>query len=309
MDKMKAFWTGPVWTGLVWAGLAMTLFAPPARAQDGGQLEVIGQPHNWQLGFQPAATTSAREAYYFHDLLLVIITAITLFVLALLVYVMIRFNAKRNPTPSKTTHNTLIEVLWTVVPVLILVVIAIPSFRLLYYVERAEEPEMTLIVHGYQWYWGYEFPDQQIPEYSSYMIPDEDIDPSAGQIRNLSVDNPVVLPVDTDIQILVTAEDVLHSWAVPSFLIKTDAVSGRHNETWAHIEREGVYYGQCSEICGTGHAYMPIEIHAVSREAFDAWVLEQIGDAEIDPENPPQLLTMTWEEAMASREQQVAAAE
>lgn len=267
------------------------------------------QPHAWQMGLQEPVTPFAREGNDFHNLLLYIITAIAVFVLVLLVIVMVRFNAKRNPVPSKTTHNTMIEVLWTVVPVLILVVIAIPSFRLLYLGDRVENPEMTLQVRGYQWYWGYEYPDQQIEEYTSYLIPDEEIDADAGQLRLLSVDNPVVLPVDTDIQILVTAGDVLHSWAVPSFMIKTDAVTSRWNETWARIEEEGVYYGQCSEICGTGHAYMPIEVHAVSREEFDQWVMDQVADADIDPEDPPVLLTMTWEEALAQRSVQLAAAE
>ena len=267
------------------------------------------QPHEWQMGLQAPVTPFARAGDDFHNLLLIIITVIAVFVLALLVIVMVRFNAKRNPVPSKTTHNTLLEVAWTVVPVLILVVIAIPSFRLLYLGDRVEDPEMTLQVRGYQWYWGYEYPDQQVDEYASYMIPDEEIDTGAGQLRLLSVDNPVVLPVDTDIQILVTAGDVLHSWAVPSFMIKTDAITARWNETWARIEQEGVYYGQCSELCGTGHAYMPIEVHAVSREEFDQWVVDQVADADIDPENPPNLLTTTWEEAIAQRSVRLAAAE
>ena len=267
------------------------------------------QPREWQMGLQNAVTPFAQAGDDFHNLLLIIITLITVFVLALLIIVMVRFNAKRNPVPSKTTHNTLIEVVWTVVPVLILVVIAIPSFRLLYLGDRVENPEMTLQVRGYQWYWGYQYPDQQVDEYASYMIPDDEIDLEAGQLRLLSVDNPVVLPVDTDIQILVTAGDVLHSFAVPSFMIKTDAVTGRWNETWARIEEEGVYYGQCSEICGTGHAFMPIEIHAVSREDFDQWVVDQVADADIDPENPPVLLTTTWEQAIADRSVQLAAAE
>jgi len=270
---------------------------------------IAQQPREWQMGLQAPATPFAQAGNDFHNLLLYIITAITLFVMALLIIIMVRFNSKANPVPTKTTHNTLIEVVWTVVPVLILVVIAIPSFRLLYLGDRVEDPEMTLEVRGYQWYWGYQYPDQQVEEYTSYLIPDDEIDASEGQLRLLSVDNPVVLPVDTDIQILVTAGDVLHSFAVPAFMIKTDAITGRWNETWARIEQEGVYYGQCSEICGTGHAYMPIEIHAVSREAFDQWVVDQVADADIDPENPPTLLTTTWEQAIANRAVQLAAAE
>lgn len=277
----------------VFALLALLGAAGVAAAQD-----AVGQPTPWQLGFQTAVTPVAEQMHQFHHLLLVIITVISLFVLGLLIYVGVRFRASRNPTPSKTSHNTLVEVIWTVVPVLILLVIAIPSFRLLYYGDRAQDPEMTLIAKGYQWYWGYEYPDQQIPEFQSFMVPEEDL--AEGQVRLLSTDAPVILPVDTDIQILVTAGDVLHSWAMPSMGVKTDAVTGRTNETWVRIEEEGVYYGQCSEVCGTGHAFMPIEVHAVSREEFDNWVVEQT--AGLDLEEPPVLLTMTWEEAMAKRQ-------
>ena len=259
---------------------------------------MAAQPEPWQIGLQPAVSPVASQINDFHNLLLYIIIAIAIFVMALLGYVMWRFSAKRNPTPSKTSHNTTIEVIWTVVPVIILLIIAVPSFRLLYFMDRVADPEMTLVVHGYQWYWGYEFPDQQIPEFSSYMIPDEEI--TEDQVRLLSVDNPLVLPVDTDIQVLITAGDVLHAWAVPAFGVKMDAVPGRMNETWVRIEEEGTYYGQCSEICGTGHAYMPIEVQAVSREAFDAWVLEQVAD--LDLETPPVLLTQTADEPAEAAE-------
>jgi cytochrome c oxidase subunit 2 len=171
--------------------------------------------------------------------------------------------------------------------------------------DRAEEPELTLQVNGYQWYWGYEYPDQQIPEYASYMVPDDEL--TEDQVRLLSVDNPVYLPVDTDIQVLVTAGDVLHSFAIPAFGMKTDAIPGRMNETWVRIEEEGTYYGQCSEICGTNHAFMPIEIRAVSREAFDDWVVEQT--AGLDLEEPPVLLTRSWDDVMAERDMAQAAAE
>ena len=260
-------------------GLGLT---GPAWAQ-----ERLGVAEPWQLGLQEQATPVMSQMSDFHNLLLIIITGITLFVLGLLVYVMWRFNAKKNPTPSKTAHHTMLEVVWTIVPVLILLVIAVPSFRLLYFMDRTENPEMTVVVRGYQWYWSYEYPDQQIPEYTSYMIPDEEIGP--GQLRLLSVDNPMVVPVDTDVQILVTAGDVLHSWAVPSFGMKRDAVPGRMNETWIRVDEEGTYYGQCSEICGVGHAFMPIEVRAVSREAFDDWVMEQTADLDLD--EPPVLLT------------------
>ncbi len=231
-----------------------------------------GVPRPWGLGLQEPATTQAQQLNSFHDLLVVIITSITLFVLALLIYVVIRFRASRNPTPSRTAHNTLVEVIWTVVPVIILVVIAIPSFRLLYYLDRAHDPEMTLKIIGRQWYWTYEYPDHGNFAFDSTMIPDEEIQP--GQHRLLEVDNRIVLPVDTDIRLLITASDVLHSWAVPAFAVKMDSIPGRTNETWIRIEREGVYYGQCSELCGVGHAYMPIAVEAVSKERFEEWVQE-----------------------------------
>ena len=233
---------------------------------------LAAQPTEWQLGLQDAASPSAERIASFHNMLLYIIAGITLFVLVLLVYVCVRFNAKANPVPSKTTHHVGLEVLWTIVPVIILIIIAVPSFKLLYYVDRVAEPEMTLKVTGYQWYWGYEYPDHDGMSFSSYMIEDADIDPKKGQVRLLSTDNPVVLPIDTDIQVLVTAGDVLHAWAMPAFGVKTDSVPGRLNETWMNISKPGVYYGQCSEICGVKHAYMPIEIHALPKGDYETWV-------------------------------------
>lgn len=243
-----------------------------ALAQDGAPTS-IGAPTPWQVGLQGSASPVKEQLESFHDLLFFIITGISVLVLALLVYVVLRFNHKRNPTPSSTSHNTLIEVAWTALPVLILLVIAIPSFRVLYFMDRTEEAEMTLKVTGHQWYWDYEYTDQDGITFSSYMIPDEEIGP--GQHRLLEVDERVVLPVDTNVRILVTAGDVIHSWAVPSFGIKTDAIPGRVNETWVRVDREGVYYGQCSEICGTGHAFMPIAVEAVSKERFAQWVAEK----------------------------------
>ena len=232
---------------------------------------------NGQLGFPEAVTPSAERIHSFYHMLQIIITLIVIFVSALLLFVMIRFRAKANPVPSMTTHNVLLEIIWTVIPVVILIIIAVPSFKLLYYVDRTETPEMTLKVTGYQWYWGFEYPDNGDISITSNMVPDAEIDASKNQHRLLSTNNPVVLPVDTNIQVLVTAADVLHSFAMPSFGIKTDAVPGRLNETWIRIEKEGVYYGQCSELCGQGHAFMPVEIHAVSKDAFAAWVAEQGG--------------------------------
>ncbi|HSR71187.1 MAG TPA: cytochrome c oxidase subunit II [Kiloniellales bacterium] len=260
---------------------AATAISGPAWAQGG--------PRDWQLNLMPAASPSMERISEFHDLLLVIITLISLFVLGLLLYVMFRFSEKRNPTPSRTTHNTLLEVLWTTIPVIILVVIAVPSFRLLYYTDRVEDAEMTLKAIGHQWYWSYEYPDNGNFTFDSLIVPDEELEP--GQPRLLTADTPVVLPVDTKIRLLITAADVLHSFALPAFGIKLDAVPGRTNETWVEITREGTYYGQCSEICGTGHAYMPIMVKAVSKEAFADWVAEaQQRFARVDgsarPESP-----------------------
>jgi len=246
--------------------------AGAALAQGGGAGEVVGMAHPWQLGLQASASPVKEQLTDFHNLLLVIITAITLLVLALLIYVMVRFNSKANPTPTRTSHNTVLEVAWTVVPVLILVVIAVPSFKLLYFVDKTENADMTLKVIGHQWYWEYQYPDQGDITFSSNMVPENEIQP--GQHRLLETDNRIVLPVGSNIRILITAGDVIHSWAMPSLGIKKDAVPGRLNETWARIDREGVYYGQCSEICGVNHGYMPIAIEAVSKERFAQWIEE-----------------------------------
>lgn len=225
-----------------------------------------------QITMQDAASPSAEHLHNFHHFMLYIITGICLFVLVLLIYVVLRFNKRANPTPKQFSHNVLIEVIWTVVPVLILIVIAIPSFKMLYFLDRTEKPEMTLKVTGYQWYWGYEYPDQEGINFLSYMVPTKDLQP--GQLRLLATDNKVVLPIDTNIQILVTAADVIHAFAVPALGIKIDAVPGRLNETWVRITKPGTYYGQCSELCGKDHAFMPIEIQAVTKEEFEAWSAE-----------------------------------
>jgi cytochrome c oxidase subunit 2 len=228
-----------------------------------------------QLGLQDAASPQMERISWFHDTLLMwIITLIVIFVTALLIYVCIRYRAKRNPEASKTTHNVVLEILWTAIPVIILIIIAIPSFKMLYYLDRVEEPEMTIKVTGYQWYWGYEYQDHEGVEFLSYMIPDEEIDESQGQIRLLSTDNPVVLPIDTNIQILITSADVIHAFTIPAFGFKKDAVPGRMNETWVRIDKPGIYYGQCSQICGIKHAYMPIEVHAVTKQEFEQWTVE-----------------------------------
>jgi len=211
-------------------------------------------PHNWQMGLDKAASPTMERITEFHDLLLVVITAIAVFVLGLLLYVMYRFAEKRNPTPTRTTHNTLIEILWTTIPVVILVVIAIPSFKLLYYADRVEDADMTIKAIGHQWYWSYEYPDNGNFTFDALLVPEEDL--KEGQLRLLETDNHVVVPVNTKIRLLITA----------------DAVPGRINETWMEVTREGTFYGQCSEICGAGHAFMPIVVEAVSKERFDQWV-------------------------------------
>ena len=228
------------------------------------------QPEPWQMGFQPAASTTMERLLEVNFGLVIIIAGTVIFVTGLLAYVMWRFSEKRNPTPSKTTHNTLIEVLWTVVPVVILVLIAVPAFKLLYFADRVEEADMTVKAIGRQWYWSYEYPDHGNFTFDANMVPDDELEP--GQPRLLATDTAVVLPIDTKIRLLITASDVLHAFAMPSMGLKLDAVPGRINETWVEIIREGTYYGQCSELCGTGHSYMPIMIRAVSKAAFEDWV-------------------------------------
>ena len=228
------------------------------------------QPLPWQLGLQPPAGSIAEMADDLHNLLLVIITLISLFVLALLVYVGIRFRASANPVPSKTSHNTVIEVLWTVIPVLILVGIAVPSFRLLYYLDKTADTDMVIKVTGNQWYWNYEYPDEGIA-FDSYMVDEDDL--QEGQIRLLSVDYPMVVPENTRIKLLITGNDVMHSYFVPSLAVQVYAFIGRTNEVWIDVpEGEKTYYGQCNQICGVNHAYMPIEVRALPEAEYQAWL-------------------------------------
>lgn len=227
-------------------------------------------PVPYQVYFQEPVTPVMHQLVDFHNLLLTIITAICIFVFLLLAYVLIRFNEKMNPVPSKTSHNTIIEVIWTAVPVIILLFIAFPSIKLLYFMDSSIQGEMTVKVTGNQWYWTYAYPDHDNIEFESRMIQEKDLKP--GQIRLLDVDNRLIVPVDTKIKFIITATDVLHSWAMPAFGIKRDAVPGRLNETWAQIEKEGVYYGQCSEICGKDHGFMPISVQVVPKDQFNAWI-------------------------------------
>ena len=230
------------------------------------------QPKNWQLGFQEPASQTMRDIVWFHDYMLVpIIVAISVFVLFLMLYVMIRFRASKNPNPSKTTHNVVVEIVWTLVPCLILIVMAVPSFKVLYSQDTIPKADVTIKAIGYQWYWGYEYPDENII-FDSYMIEDKDL--KKGQPRLLAVDNVVVVPVNKVVKVLITANDVLHAWALPAFGVKRDAMPGRVNETWFKAEKEGTYYGQCSELCGIKHAFMPIEVRVVSDEEYIQWLSE-----------------------------------
>ncbi len=223
-----------------------------------------GAPLPWQLGLQSAASPVKAQIHDFHTLLMVLMTLVVVVVLGLLLFVTIRFRRSANPNPAKFSHNTTVEVIWTAIPVLILVIIAYFSFPLIYYMDKTATPDLTVEVTGYQWYWGYAYPDHEIDEFLAVMIPDEEIEPH--ELRLLSTDQKMVVPVGKRVQVLVTAADVLHSFALPSFGVKKDAVPGRLNETWFQAERTGVYYGQCSELCGTGHAFMPSEIHVVEED-------------------------------------------
>ena len=230
------------------------------------------EPKDWQLGFQKAGSGHMEDIVWFHDyMLLPIITGITVFVLFLVIYACIRFRASRNPVASTTTHNTFIEVIWTLVPCLILILIAVPSFKVLYEQDEIPPADVTIKAVGYQWYWGYEYPDENII-FDSYMIEDKDLQP--GQPRLLTVDNEIFVPVNKVVKVLITANDVLHAWALPSFGVKRDAVPGRINETWFKADRTGTFYGQCSELCGVKHAFMPITVNVVSQDEYDAWLVE-----------------------------------
>jgi len=253
---------------------AVLLLAAVALFAGGVAFAGMGQPSPWQMGFQQSAAPSMDEIIDFHNLVLWIIIAITVFVLALLLIIIVKFNAKANPTPSKTTHNTLLEVAWTVIPVVILVVIAIPSFRMLFKQLNIPQSDLTIKAAGNQWNWTYTYPDDKI-EFTSIMLQDADrqkLNPVPPRL--LAVDNPIVVPVNKVVRVQVIASDVIHAFAVPSFGIKIDAIPGRLNETWFKATREGVYYGQCSELCGKDHAFMPIEVRVLSEQAYAAWLAD-----------------------------------
>ena len=228
-------------------------------------------PKDWQLGFSEPATELMSDVIAFHSYILMpIITGISILVLALLLYIAYRYNSNRNQIASTTTHNTVIEVLWTVIPVILLIIIAIPSFRILYTAETIPKADLTIKAIGNQWYWSYEYPDYDDFSFDANMLQDEELsDPS---LRLLETDTQIVVPVNKVVKLLITSNDVLHAWTIPAFAVKKDAVPGRLNETWFKAEKTGTYYGQCSELCGPKHAFMPINVKVVSQDEFDNWL-------------------------------------
>jgi len=266
---------------LAWFGLIASAALAPAMAQ-----QVIGIPHDWQMNFPRSYTPLMEKVAWLHDLLLVIISLISVFVLALLLYVMWRFHASRNPVPSMVTHNTVLEILWTIVPILILVVIAVPSFRLLYYGDKAQDAAMTVKVTGHQWYWSYDYPDQGNISVDSRILSEADrakLKPN--EPRMLAVDQEMVIPAKTVVRIIGTAADSMHGWTVWGFGIKKTVIPGRLNEGWIEVPNEGIYFGQCSQICGQDHAYMPIAVRVVSKADFDTWVAQKKKAAGLLPES------------------------
>jgi cytochrome c oxidase subunit II len=255
-----------------WAALRAFVIVTLGTAMAGaaGAPAAAEQPRPWELGMQPPATLVKERLSAFHDELLVIIFLIAGFVMALLMYVMLRFNHRRNPVPSRTTHNALIEILWTVVPVLILITIAIPSFKLMYYMADIPKPAMTIKVTGHQWYWTYTYPGEGGLSFDSNILRGANRKP--GEPRLLAVDNPLVVPADEDIEVDVTSTDVIHSWFLPSFGVQEYAVIGQENKSWFNVLHPGTYYGECNQICGVGHSDMPIEVVAMTKQGFQQWL-------------------------------------
>jgi cytochrome c oxidase subunit 2 len=249
-----------------WIGSPLIFLSTWLAASTGA---LAAGPKPWQMNFQEAATPVMEDIISFHNLLLVIEILIVLFVLGLMLVIIIKFNSKANPVPSKTTHNTLLEVIWTVVPIAILMVIAVPSMKLLFFMDKAKNPELTLKITGNQWFWSYQYPDNGDFEFDSNIVAEEDLE--KGGKRLLEVDERVVLPVNTEIRLLMTSNDVIHNWAMPSFGVKMDTVPGRTNESWIKVTRTGTFYGQCSELCGVNHGFMPIRVDVVSKAEFAKW--------------------------------------
>ena len=251
---------------------AIAVIAGVVIASAGPALAALGHPVPWQMDLQDSATPVMDEISEFHYFLLWVIGVISVFVLALLLIIIVRFNARANPTPTRTTHNTPLEIIWTIVPVIILAVIAVPSFRLLFVELDVPHPDLTIKATGKQWFWSYAYPDNGNFEFDSLMVQTKDLKPD--QPRLLTVDNEMVVPVNKVVHVLVTGADVIHSFTVPSFGIRIDAVPGRMNETWFKATKTGMFYGQCSELCGKDHSFMPIAVHVVSESDFNAWVAQ-----------------------------------
>ncbi|MEM7072013.1 MAG: cytochrome c oxidase subunit II [Pseudomonadota bacterium] len=256
----------------VWVKRASLMLAALSASMTGTEIVQAAEPKPWQLGLPEPVSPVAHHLLFFHnDILMPLITVITLFVLGLLIYVCIRFRERANPVPSKRTHNVWLEVIWTAVPVVILVALFVPSMRVLYATDAIGQADMTVKVTGYQWYWNYEYPDEQIG-FDAYLLGDDELTDANRHLRLMATDNQLVLPVGQKIRFIITSGDVLHAWAVSDFGVRMDAVPGRLNETWALIEKPGEYFGFCSELCGQGHAYMPIHVRAVPMEEYQQWL-------------------------------------
>ena len=259
-------------TGSVVAAIAAAGYGAAARAAD-----LLGQPTPGAIDMQPSAAPLRTQQMFMHNVILLpIVTIIAVFVAALLLWCAFRFNKRANPVPARFSHNTPIEIIWTVVPVLILMFIAIFSFKLLYAFHDMPPPDVTVKATGNQWYWTYAYPDQKVPEYTSNILPE---DKAGHELYRLRADNPMVVPVNKVVRVLTTGADVIHAWTIPAFGVKIDSVPGKTNQTWFKAERTGTYYGQCSELCGINHAFMPIEVRVVTQPEFDAWVLSKGGGA------------------------------
>lgn len=270
------------WAAAAAAGATSAFWGVQAFAE-----QLMGQPTPGGIGLQPAASPLKHAAHDFHDfILLPIITLICVFVLGLLIWCVVRYNKRSNPIPAKWSHNTVVEVIWTVVPVLILMAISVVSFKLLFAYHDMPKPDLTVKATGYQWYWGYELPDQKVGEFVSNMLPEDEAKARNVPYR-LAATEPLVVPVNKTVRVLVTGADVIHAFALPAFGLKIDAIPGRINETWFRAERTGTFYGQCSELCGVDHAFMPLEIKVVTQPEFEAWVASKGGSMTPDAPAAP----------------------
>ncbi|MFI0475389.1 cytochrome c oxidase subunit II [Paracoccus jiaweipingae] len=279
--------------GAVGAGMMAALAAGAARAQDAlGDLPVIGRPVDGAMGFQPAATSLAQDQQWLDHFILVIITVVTIFVCVLLAWCIVRFNRRANPVPARFSHNTPLEITWTLVPVLILIGIGVFSLPILFrQQEMPNDPDLVIKAIGNQWYWSYEYPDQGL-SFDAIMLARDELAAAGYQDRDylLATDNAVVVPVGKKVLLQVTANDVIHSWTIPAFAVKQDAVPGRIAQAWFQVDQEGVYFGQCSELCGINHAYMPIVVKAVSQDKYDAWLQSQgVETASVGPAQPTRM--------------------